>query len=190
MECGANWQNRSALSKASKAKEAQAEKEAEREAKEQAKREAEEVKKVKEAEAQAEKEAEREAKEQAKREAEEVKKVKEAETQAEKEAEREAKEQATVLEIYEKNVRLVIPPSPGFEQAAQFQEYLEKVEDLAIVMTGGSVNGGTIIVVSAQKPLNLISILNEMPVVENVYVKGETITVTLKASGSEGSELI
>ena len=84
------------------------------------------------------------------------------------------------LEISEKNVTLVIPLSVGFEQVAQFKENLQKVENLTIVMTGGSEDEGSKIIVSVQKPMNLVHMLNEMPMVGDVHTKGTTIVVMLK----------
>ncbi len=84
-------------------------------------------------------------------------------------------------ETYEKHVRLVIPPSVGLKQVAQFKEHLEKVKDLTIVMTGGAANKGSIIVVAGQKQSDLIPILNEMAMIDNVRARGEeTILVMLK----------
>jgi len=155
---------------------AKAKKEAERKARERAKREAEEAKEAKKAEAKARKEAEREVKERAKREAEEAKEAKKAEAKTKKEAEPHIEP-----EIYGENIRLVISPSAGFEQVAQFKEQMEGVESVSIVMTGGSADEGSIIVISVQKSLELVHILGEMPMVEDVHAKGKTITVMLRA---------
>ena len=84
-------------------------------------------------------------------------------------------------ETYEDHVRLVIPPSVGLKQVAQFKEHLEKVKNLTIVMTGGAANKGSTIVVAGQKQSDLIPILNEMAMIENIRAKGEeTILVMLK----------
>ena len=127
------------------------------------------------AEKQAKKEAERLAKEQAKREAEEVRKAKEAEERARKEA-----VQDIGSEIYEGDVELVVPSPAGFKQVRQFKERLERVENLRVVWSGGSVDEGSVIGVSVQKPMTLIRILNEMPTLEKVDKKGERIVVMLK----------
>ena len=47
-------------------------------------------------------------------------------------------------------------------------------------VTGGSLDEGAIIAVSAQKPITLIRILNELPMVEKVDKKRGKIVVTLK----------
>jgi len=155
-----------------------------------AQRRAEEARKAREADKQAKKEAELAAKEKAKREAEEARKAREADKQAKKEAELAAKEKAkreaeeavrdTDSGIYEGNFRLVLPLPVGFEQVRQFKERLEQIENLRIVWTGGSVAEGAIIAVSVQKPMTLIRILNEMPMVEKVDKKGEKIVAVLK----------
>ena len=91
--------------------------------------------------------------------------------------------------VYGKKARLVLPLLTGFKQIAQFKEHLGKVEDLTIVMTGGSVDEGSIIVVSVQESMDLIHVLNEMPVVEDASKKGENIAVKLKTlSTSEEGE--
>ena len=109
-------------------------------------------------------------------------KAREVEIQAKKET-KEAREAISDIgsKVYGNRVRLVLPLSTGFKQIAQFKKHLGKVEDLTIVMTGGSVNEGSIIVVSVQESMDLIPILNEMPVVENASKKGEDIVVKLKA---------
>ena len=48
-----------------------------------------------------------------------------------------------------------------------------------MVMTGEPVGKGSITIVSAQKPINLVRILSEMPVVDSVHARGETIVVGL-----------
>jgi sulfite reductase alpha subunit-like flavoprotein len=179
--------------------EKQAKKEAEVAAKEKAKREAEEARKARETEKQAKKEAELAAKEKAKREAEEARKARETEKQAKKEAELAAKEKAKreaeearkaretreaaldiSSEIYEGDVRLVVPSAVTLKHVTQFQEHLRKVDNLKIALVGGSVDEGVIIVVSLEQPVTLIRILNEMPMVEKVDKKGRNIVITLK----------
>ena len=172
----------------------------EEEAKEKAKREAEEAMRVKEAEAKAKKEAEArakreaeekaktEAKEKAKRKAEEAKKAKEAEARAKREAEEKAKEklgreaeEAMRAELYEGIVKLTIMSPINLGQIRNLEEHLRQVQDLRLLLTGGSVDEGTQIIVSAGKPIPLIDVLREMPPVEQVVKKGKDIQVTLKA---------
>ncbi len=168
--------------KAKKA-EALAKKEAEREAKERAKREAEEARKAKKAEALAKKEAEREAKDRAKREAEEARKAKKAEREAEEvkgKAKGEAEEPVSA-ELYKGIVKLTIMPPIDIGQVRKLEEYLYQVQDLRLVLVGGSVDEGTEIVVSAENPIPLIDALRELPPVDQIVKKGKTIQLTLKA---------
>ena len=177
--------------------EKRAKKEAEQLAREQAKKEAEE-KKAKEAEARAKKEAEEE-KKAGETGARAKKKAGGAEKRVRKEAEQFAREQAkqeaeeaekvagkAVQDIgsatYEGDVQLVLLPPVGFKQVRQFAERLEGVKDLKVVWIGGLVDEGVIIGISAQKPVPLVRILSEMPVVEKVDVEEEKIVVMLKAS--------
>jgi uncharacterized membrane protein YqiK len=179
------------------------------EAKERAKREAEQAKEAKQAEERAKKEAEKAAKEKAKREAEEAKEeakekaeeeakmeAEEAKERAKKEAE-EAKEkakreaemarvakqakEAISAELYEGIVKLTIMSPIDLAQMRKLEEYLRHIQDLRLVLTGGSADEGTHIMVSAAKPLPLINVLKEMPPVEEVVKKDKEIQITLKA---------
>jgi len=170
-------------------------KEAERQVEEQEKGEAEEAKKVieaqktkrreaEEARKRERKEAERQAKEQAKGEAEEARKLKQAQkTKRGKGEETRRNTQDTGSEIYSGNVQIVVSFTGDFKQVRQFRERLEQLENLKIVASGGSSDDPSIIGVSAQKPMPLIRTLNEMPMVERVYTRGEKIVIVLKASG-------
>jgi len=158
-----------------KGAEEKAKREAEREARERAKREAEEAKEAKQAEEKARKEAEQAAKERAKREAEEAKEAKQAEEKARKEAEQ------VSAELYEGMVKLAIASPVDCDQMRELEEYLSQVQELRLVLVGGSVEEGIKIVVSAEKPIPLVSVLREMPPVEQVVKKGKEIQVTLKA---------
>ncbi|MFC1969552.1 hypothetical protein ACFLVF_03595, partial [Chloroflexota bacterium] len=75
---------------------------------------------------------------------------------------------------------LVLSLPEGFEQVRQFKARLEQIENVRIVWTGVSVDEGTIMGISVQKPMTLIRILNEMPIVQNVDKKGQNIVVVLK----------
>ncbi len=163
-------------------------KEAERLAKEQAKRGAEAAGKAKEAEERAKKEAEeaqkqeikeaeRLVKEQAKRGAEAASKAKEAEERVKKEA-----EEVVGAELYEGMVKLAIVSPVDLGQMRKLKEYLCQVQDLRLVLVGGSEDEGTTIVVSAAKPIPLIDVLREMPPVEQVVKEGKRIQIMLKAA--------
>jgi chemotaxis protein histidine kinase CheA len=159
------------------------EKEAKLAAKERAKREARKAKEkakrkvegeAKRAEEKAKKEAELLAKEKAKREA------RKAKERAEREAEGEA-EPVVVTKLYKGVVELTIVPPVGLGQLENLEKDLRQVENLRLVLVGGSVDRGNKIVVSAEEPIPLLRILGEMPAVEQVVSKGSEIQVTLKA---------
>ena len=147
------------------------------EAKEKAKREAEEAKeeaqRAKEAEKKARKEAEQEAKERARREAEEAKE------KAIEEAEQAAKEKISA-ELYKGMMKLAIMSPVGYDEMRELEEYLRQVQELRLVLVGGSVEEGIKIVISAEKPIPLLNVLREMPPIERVVKKGKEIQVTLK----------
>ena len=145
-------------------------------AKEKVKREAEEAKKAKEEAERARKEAE-EAEKQAAKEALKLAKEK---TKREAEETKKAGEEIGAETYYEKEVKLVLPSLVSFERLRQLEKHIERVENLKIVWTAGSEDEGEIIAVLLQKPLNLIAILSEMPMVQEVHKKGETIVVMLK----------
>ena len=159
------------------------------EAKERAKKEAEEAKKAKEAEEKAREKAERLAKEKAIREAKEAEEeAREAEEKARKEAKRLAKEKAkreakekARFAPYEGIVKLVIMSLVDSDHMKELEENLRQIQNLRLVLIGGSVKKGIQIVISVEKPTPLIGILKEMPLVEEVVDKGEEIQVTLKA---------
>ncbi len=67
-----------------------------------------------------------------------------------------------------------------FGMMRKLQECLHQVENLRLVLVSGSVEEGTIIIVSVEKPIPLIDILRAMPPVEQVVKKNKTIVVTLK----------
>ena len=72
-------------------------------------------------------------------------------------------------------------PPIGLGQLENLEKDLRQVENLRLVLVGGSVEKGSRIVVSAEEPLPLLHILGEMPAVEQVIKKGSEIQVTLKA---------
>ncbi|MFC1907658.1 hypothetical protein ACFLW8_06195, partial [Chloroflexota bacterium] len=136
----------------------------------------------KEAEISAREQALREAEKQAKQEA-EVAAKQQAKRETEKREVEETQEVAagTSSMIYQGDVQLVVSSPVGLEQVRELKESLEQVEDLKILWTGGSVENGTIIAVSLENPIPLISILNKIPTVEKVEMRGKSILVMLKA---------
>ena len=126
-----------------------------------------------EAEQRAKKEAEEArlaVEEQAKKEAEEARKTKEAEPIV----------QYNRPEIYKGDFRLVLTSPGSFKKVMHFEEELNQIESLRITMSGGSVDEGAIFLVSTQKPINLIQVLNKMPMVEKVDTEGKNIVIVLK----------
>ena len=85
--------------------------------------------------------------------------------------------------IHDETVQVIIPLSASRSQLAQFREYLEKVEDLTIVMVSGSAGEGSIITVSQPESTELVHILDQIPVVESARSKGGDIVVKLKPLG-------
>jgi hypothetical protein len=72
-------------------------------------------------------------------------------------------------------------PPIDIGQVRKLEEYLYQVQDLRLVLVGGSVDEGTEIVVSAENPIPLIDALRELPPVDQIVKKGKTIQLTLKA---------
>ncbi|MBA7603373.1 hypothetical protein ES703_10481 [subsurface metagenome] len=183
---------------AREAKEArEREKQEAKEAKEQAKLAAQKAKEAKEAKEKA-KQGAKEAKEQAKLAAQ---KAKEAQKEKKAEKAKPAKEKAKKAEkakpakekvekaaepsvdagTYQGAVTLAIVPPIDLGQLDSLKKDLGQVENLHLVLVGGSVEGGSKIIVSAEEPLPLLDILKEMPAVDQVFRKGSEIQVRLKA---------
>ncbi len=83
---------------------------------------------------------------------------------------------------YKGDFQLVLLSPVGFKQVRQFAERLERVKELRVMWTGGSMDEGAVIGVSVSEPVPLVRILSEMPVVEKVDMKDEKIVVMLKTS--------
>ena len=146
-----------------------------------------EDKEAKKAEAQAKKEAERAAREKAKQDTENAKEAKKAEAQAKKEAEQTAREEArgkgknTDGELVSGIINLNIMPPVDLTQLKTFEENLKQVQDLRLILVGGSMDEGTEIVVSAENPIPILDVSREMPTVAEVNRKGKTTQITLKS---------
>lgn len=164
----------------------------------------EEIKKAKQLAKEEAKEAKQIAKEQAEREAKEAKLL--AEERVKKEAEEiveatiKASEQdkievrkvekdeppviKTNSELCEGVVELVFPPPVNLNQVKQVEESLKQIEYLRLLRSGGSAEEGAVIAISVQKLFLLNSILNEMPLVDEVVEvekMRQKLTVRLKA---------
>jgi hypothetical protein len=59
---------------------------------------------------------------------------------------------------------------------------LSQVEHLRVILVGGSAGEGNQVVVSADEPLPLLDILNEVAIIDQVESKGGEIRIRLKAS--------
>ena len=79
-------------------------------------------------------------------------------------------------------MKLTIASPVDYKQIRKLEEYLRQVQNLHLVLVGGSVEEGTKIVVSAEEPIPLLSVLREMPSVEQVVKKDKEIQITLKPS--------
>jgi HD-GYP domain-containing protein (c-di-GMP phosphodiesterase class II) len=82
-------------------------------------------------------------------------------------------------DLYTGEVRLVVPLTVGGLEVRRFKEHLESIEDLKIIMTGGSEEEGHLILLSVQKPMPLISVINDVTMVESVEKHGKNILVSL-----------
>ena len=77
------------------------------------------------------------------------------------------------------NLSMVPPVDPI--QLRKFEEDLKQVQELRLVLVGGSMDEGTEIIVSAENPIPLLDILSEIPAVAEVNWKGKINQVTLKS---------
>lgn len=112
----------------------------------------------------------------------EAKEAKKAEAKVKKEAKQAAEEESKKAdaELDKGTVRLTIEPPVDSGQLKRLEEGLYQVQDLRVVLIGGSVDGGTEIIVSAEEPIPLLDILREIPSVAQVARKGKTTQITLK----------
>ena len=85
-------------------------------------------------------------------------------------------------EVYNGDIRLVVPLTVGSTEIKRFKEHLERQEDLKILMTGSSEKEGHLILLSLQKPMEFIRVIREIPLTENVEKYGKDILVTLRSS--------
>ena len=78
-------------------------------------------------------------------------------------------------------MELVVLPPVDLEQMKELEKGLHQVQDLRVVLISGSVEEGTKVIVSASKPIPLVSVVSKMPLVEQVVKKGKEIQISLKA---------
>ena len=99
------------------------------------------------------------------------------------EAEAAAKAKATKevnAQLYEGTINLVLMPPVGVLQIENLKEKLCLIQNLRVILTGGSVDEPNNIVVSAEQPIPLIDVLNHIPIVDEVTKKGKEIQILLK----------
>ena len=169
---------------AKKARQAQqeAKKKADLEAREKAKRDAKEAKKVRQAEQEAKKKADLEAREKAKRDAKESKKARQAEQEAKKDINvmKDLVTESKVNAAYEGIVRIVLPQA-NLNQVKIVEQYLLQIQNLRLLLVGGSVEAGSEFIVSADKPVPLTSLLERIDFLEGVVAKGNCIQLTMRS---------
>lgn len=82
--------------------------------------------------------------------------------------------------LYHGRVALEITAPIDFTQMIKLQAYLRAVPDLQLASVGGSAAGDAMIIVIADKPLPLVSILSEMPLAKDVIKKERNIQMALE----------
>lgn len=86
----------------------------------------------------------------------------------------------TGWEMYKGEVRLLITSPVAFEQVITFKEAIKRIENLQLLLIGGSLDKETTMLISIQEPMPLLRILGEMPIVAKVDKKDGDTVVTLK----------
>ena len=89
-------------------------------------------------------------------------------------------EQAST-ELYSGVIRLALGRQVEYENVRRFQSFLSQVQNVRLISVGGSVREGTKMQLSVGKPISLLSVLRDTPLVEQVVKQGEEIQITLKA---------
>ena len=93
---------------------------------------------------------------------------------------REVKEIST--QFYKGTINLVLMPPAGVLQIKNLGEKLRLIQNLRVILIGGSVDEPTRVVVSAEQPIPLIDVLSQIPIVDQVTKKGKEIQILLKAA--------
>ena len=130
-------------------------------------------------------------KQKAKMEAEEAKRAREFERWAKQRVKTAAKGKNQIKEaettetlegagIYEGVVRILVSGVRALH-FKKLEDSLRLIEGLDLLVIGGSVAVGTEFIVSAEKPIPLVNMLEELQFVERVTEHGKTIQVTLRA---------
>jgi hypothetical protein len=72
-----------------------------------------------------------------------------------------------------------MPPADS-KHLKELEGGLRQLKGLTILLTGGTADGGIQMVVLAAKPIPILNALREMPQVEEVVSKDDTISILLK----------
>ena len=83
-------------------------------------------------------------------------------------------------ELFSGIITLNIMPPINLKQFKKFEENLAQIQDLRVVLIGGSMAEGNEIIVSAETDIPLLETLRNMPNVAEVNKKGKPIQITLK----------
>lgn len=89
-----------------------------------------------------------------------------------------------VAQLHEGTVRLILSPPLDSNSINELVESIRRLEDIRIVLVGGSIkkNEEAQVVVSVDKPISLTSILNDMPIVDDVVEEGGELHLQLNLS--------
>ena len=84
-------------------------------------------------------------------------------------------------EIHGKAIHTIqILSNGGLEQLRDFERSLRQSSDLAVLLSGGSSAKGALVVVSTEKPTDLVSVLNGLSGVESARKADGLFTVRLR----------
>ena len=99
-----------------------------------------------------------------------------------KKAEKEQKAAHSKLdtEVLKGTIRLVVPIAVPAEAAKRFGRYMEKIEGVKVIMLSHSEDEGHLFLIGLQRPITLMRLIKDIPLVRNVDKKGETVLVSLK----------
>ena len=113
-------------------------------------------------------------------EAQEPEEAKKEEEQAEKEKAKDNRKN-TDGELFNGIITLNVMPPIDLNQFKNFEEAIKQIPELRLVLIGGSMDEGNEVIVSAESPIPLLSILKDLPSVAEVNKKGKSTQVTLKS---------
>ena len=90
--------------------------------------------------------------------------------------------EADSTKFYRGEIELDIESSGGFGQVGRFTERLRRVPNVKLTSLGSCVQEITMVTITIAKPIPLISILKEMPIVDEVIEQDNSMKVVLKDS--------